>query len=201
MHLSSYPPPVRQQVLEQMSVLDIVFATQTDKALGTWMRERNMWTRVWKRLPGVTVSVGPDARKNCLAWYFALVKGDMIQPNNFKLDDWLMHPTRDVKVSIDFPYKDAAPIGKMKTIFVRAMNTSSYLSEASDVLREVSSVLEQAEDDYDIGRGGLDMVLTFRVPHDSAMNMRVKIFYIFLDMGFQFQVKRDDNTYNIKEKL
>lgn len=62
-------------VLDKLDVLDVVSYAQADKGVRRWIREHSYWESRWARTLATKVErVGPDARKNYLAWFLALNK-------------------------------------------------------------------------------------------------------------------------------
>lgn len=212
--LSEYPEPVRLQLLAEMSVLDIMFATVTDPNLSAWMREKRIWRHVWQtnvlpRLPpdAPRVVVGEDERMNCVAWHFALTLSEYWTSTDFEIDRWMVHKTIKSVVSISrTPWKW---IGiKTATHSVTAKPVYDYVRSYSaeiTLLNQVSQRLgfDEDKDDYDISRNSEGLVLMFSGPWGNAWETQARIFYTLLEMGFYFKVTNNvsETSYNVREKI
>lgn len=193
-------------VLRQMDVMSIVYNAEIDEDLSHWMKRNDAWTFVLDQLvkpllPGqIAPRVGPDGRKNCLAWFFSY-----LDSSNSKV--------KGVKVSENLVHKEYADeyvtLRTLRGIFIITLS-NRFLPLRNRLLLE-TGIINRI--DLNLDTWGSNLRFRFSIePYSEKQQAEIalvhaKLLYICMSEGWHVQVAfRDEKTkekhkFNVNEQI
>lgn len=203
--LSAYPPPIRRQMLNELSVIEIVYATQTDKELAKWMRKMKIWDEIWVekvQQPG-DERVGSIKRFNCLAWFIAR---QLKQYNKFEEAFFFKGHSVTLAQVKEFDHIDVST--------VKVFNFKWFF-QLIDMPLTDEKVSELIAHNEVYGLPNVKLIIAYGYYHSllfkgysdtfgtyQAESMRAKIIYVLLEMGYSWKFNsRREYTYPIRSEV
>lgn len=157
---------IRVTIIDQMDMMDIIWMSQADKDFRAWMKRNDIWRHIWttRIIPqtGDDTRLGPDERRNCLAWYFAS------EVTFFHVSQAYIHVLRDIS-------------GQLIEVQIHKGNFSTSL------LSELKLLANEEEDVH--GNSNCKYEFHFQMKRHEKQTKRMKARVIYLLFKYGFYIK------------
>lgn len=183
--LHTYATPVRIQVIDQLSIIDLLIIAEVDASLSRWMRENDIWNHVWNtkvkplyqgQFPE-PISLGKNQRMNCLAWYFAyFTHKNLPISNGDHVSEFLVQ-------------KDTKSHAKVTTVPMYESDQFILCIDNRSILHEMITIYQEK---FNITPKDWRVALDFHIPSKDAMFNVARAYYILMELGFYFEINNEN---------